>query len=109
MKRHNRARSGFQALAGVRCVSTIWSLLDCWTLGSAAREPRRSKTPPVSVANYWEPEHLYLVEQIFSRRERNRIDRLHEVVVLGWLVRVAHNEGGDIGGPAGHLNGRHHQ
>ena len=34
--------------------------LDCWTLGSAAREPRRSKTPPVSVANYWEPEHLYI-------------------------------------------------
>ena len=72
---------------GLVCASTIWSLLDCWTLGSAAREPRRSKTPPVSVANYWEPEHLDLVGQIFSRRERNRIDRLHEVVVLGWLVR----------------------
>ena len=34
---------------GPMCASTIWSLLDCWTLGSAAREPRRSKTPPESV------------------------------------------------------------
>ena len=57
----DKAKSGkiwVPSSCGVRCVSTIWSLLDCWTLGSAAREPRRSKTPPVSVANYWEPEHL---------------------------------------------------